>query len=296
MAIACEFEYFKPKTVEEALKLLARYGSRGRVLAGGTNLVGWLKDGLIAPEALVDIKGLKDLGKIALKDGVVFIGALVTFNELIASSLVKSKLPLLWEAARTVGSKGLRNRATMVGNICAAVPCCDAGPALLAYEAKVLVKAPEGGRRIPAGGWFLGPKKPALKDGELALGVEIPLPPKRQGGCYAKLGRYKGEDLAQASVAVLALPRNECRVAFGAVGPRPFRSRKIEALLSVKKPDASVIEKAKRLVDGEIRPITDVRASKEYRSHMVKVMLGRAVTAAVSRLAGKGPAYGESVL
>ncbi|MFH2202993.1 MAG: xanthine dehydrogenase family protein subunit M [Elusimicrobiota bacterium] len=289
MAIACEFEYFKPKTLKAALRILDEHGAGARVLAGGTDLVGMMREDMLKPKAVVDIKGLRELGTIRLRRGTIHIGALATYNDIIDSPLIKKRLPLLWEAAGNVGSFGLRNRATLVGNICAAVPCCDGGPALLLYFADVVVRGREGERRVPIHEWFIGNRRPDLRDDEIALGLEIPAP-ERHGACYAKLRRYKGEDLAQASVGVLAFARKKYRVAFGALHCRPFRSRKVEKAL------AAGIAQAKRMVVQEISPITDLRASKEYRTLMTKVMLERAFDAAVKRLAGRGPAYGESVV
>jgi len=296
MAIAHEFEYFKPKTLDETVELLVKYGSRAKILAGGTDLVGWLRDDFSKPEVLIDIKGIEGLSKIEFKDKILFIGPLVTFNMLIESEIIRKKYPLILEMSKTVASHGLRNRATIAGNICSAVPCCDSGPVLLVYNAEVHVNGSEGERRIPLSKWFMGPKKSALKDSEVVTGLIIPIPDKKHAGCYVKLGRYNGEDLAQASVAILALSDNRYRVAFGAVGPTPIRAKKIEALISGKQPVNKVIEEAMELVPREISPITDIRATKEYRTHMIKVMFERGVLTATERLSGKGSGYGTALI
>ena len=296
MAIVHEFKYFKPSSIDEAIGLLNEYGSKARILSGGTDLIVRIKDGFETPDAVIDIKGLDDLKILKFEDNKLIIGSLVTFNEIIDDETVKEKFPLLWESAKVVASMGIRNRATMVGNICSAVPSLDSGPALLLYEATVVVKGKDGERRIPIEEWFLGPRKTALKEGEIVEYIEVPLPDKKHGGCYIKLGRYNGEDLAQVGVGVLALSGNEYRVAFCAVGPKPNRARKIEETLKGKEISDSVIEDAKKLVEEEISPITDIRATKEYRMHMAKVMLDRALKAAVERLNGKGPAYGTRLI
>ncbi len=296
MAIAHEFDYFKPSSIDEAINLLNKYGAKARILSGGTDLVVRIKDGFETPDAVIDIKGLDELKVLDFKDNKLIVGTLTTFNELIDSEVVKEKFPLLWESAKSVASMGIRNRATMVGNICSAVPSLDSGPALLLYEATVVVKGKDGERRIPIEEWFLGPRKTALKEGELVEYIEIPLPQKKHAGCYVKLGRYNGEDLAQVGVGVLALEGNEYRVAFCAVGPKPTRAKKIEELLNGKELSDSLIEEAKKLVEEEISPITDIRATKEYRMHMAKVMLDRALKAAVGRLNGKGPDYGTKLI
>lgn len=296
MPITCEFEYHKPKTLQEALGLLARHGRKAAVLAGGTDLLVWMKEGLREPEAVVDVKGLRELRKLELKGSALHVGAGVTFTQLLESKLIREKLPLLWECARTVASCGVRNRATLAGNLCSAVPSLDGGPAVLAYDAVVLVQGAKGRREVPAAEWFTGPKRTALKDGELVLGVRFPLPKRRHASCYVKLGRYRGEDLAQVGLGVLALADDSYRLAFCAVGPVPSRARKIEAALKGHKVTDELLWKVQELVAQEISPITDIRSSKEYRLHMAKVMLERGLKTAAARLAGEGPALGEEIL
>jgi CO/xanthine dehydrogenase FAD-binding subunit len=296
MAIAHQFEYVKPPTLREAVRLLARYGARARALAGGTDLVGLISDGVVAPEAVVDIKGIPGLGRIEFKNGVLSIGALVTFSDLRESPIIARKFPLIREMTGWVASVGIRNRATMVGNLCSAVPCCDSGAVLLVYDAAVLVAGPAGKRKVPLREWFLGPRKTVLKRGEIATGVTVALPKKKHGACFVKLRRYEGEDLAQASVTVLALAGNRYRISFGSVAPRPIAAERIEALLEGQALSDDLIQKAVRLVPEEITPITDIRATKEYRLHMVGVMLERGLRAAVARLAGTGPDYGTSLI
>jgi CO/xanthine dehydrogenase FAD-binding subunit len=255
-----------------------------------------LRDGLSAPDLLVDIKAIEGLDTIALEDGALTIGALVTFSDLIESEVVRRELPVLWEAARTVGSVGIRNRATVAGNICSAVPCCDAGPPLLVYGAAVRVTGPGGARSIPVAEWFEGPRKTALDPAEIVTSLTIPHPAERHGGAYVKLGRYKGEDLAQASAAVVAFPGNLYRVAFGAVAPTPIRALGIESLMEGRDLTDALIEEAKGLVPGETAPISDVRASAEYRAHMLPIMLERGLRAAVERLRGRGLPYGTRLV
>jgi carbon-monoxide dehydrogenase medium subunit len=296
MAIAHQFDYVKPPTLREAVRLLARYGPRARALAGGTDLVGLISDGVAAPEAVVDIKGIPGLDRIEFKNGVLSIGALVTFSDLRESPIIARKFPVIREMTGWVASVGIRNRATMVGNLCSAVPCCDSGAVLLVYDAAVLVTGPAGKRKVPLREWFLGPRKTVLKRGEIATGITVSLPKQKHGACFVKLRRYEGEDLAQASVTVLALAGNRYRISFGSVAPRPIPAVRIEALLEGQALSDGLIQQAVRLVPAEIAPITDIRATKEYRLHMVGVMLERGLRAAFARLAGSGPAYGTSLI
>ncbi len=293
MAISHDFAYLRPDDLDEALAMLGEHPG-ARVLAGGTDLVPWMRDDAVFPEAVVDIKRIAGLADITVADGSLRVGTLVTFSDLMRSAVVDAEVPLLAEAAATVASVGIRNRATLVGNLCSAVPSCDGGPALLVYDAAVEVTGPDGPRSVPITEWFLGPRKAALGSSEIATGVTIPIP-GAHGGCYVKLSRYRGEDLAQAGVAVLALPGHRYRVAFGAVGPVPFRAPAIEAHLEGRAIDGSP-EGLDELVDEVISPISDVRATKEYRAHMCHVMLRRGLAAAEARLTGGGPPYGEHVI
>ncbi len=296
MAIAHQFEYIKPSTLRETVKALARYGNRAQILAGGTDLISLIAEDMAKPGVVVDIKGLPGLDKIEFKDGTLSVGALVTFSDLRDSPVITRKFPVIREMTGWLASAGIRNRATMVGNLCSAVPCCDSGPILLVYGASVLVAGPKGKRKVPLGSFFLGPRKTVLKRDEIATGVAVPLPKKKHAACFVKLRRYEGEDLAQASVTVLALAGNSYRVSFGSVAPRPIRGYKIEALLEGQPLSDNLVQQAVRLVPEEIAPITDIRATKEYRGHMVGVMLERGLRAAAARLAGDGPAYGTSLI
>lgn len=294
MTIAHDFAYLRPGTLPEALAMLAD-NPGAMLLAGGTDVVPWLRDDAITPEAVVDIKDLPGMTGVEVDGGTLRIGALTTFSDLIASQLAEDTVPALVEAAHTVASVGVRNRATLVGNVCSAVPSCDAGPPLLVYEASMDVAGPGGERSIPILEWFLGPRRKSLGAGEIVTGVSIPLPGEH-GGCYTKLSRYRGEDLAQVGLAVVAMPGRQFRVAYGAVGPVPFRAPGIEAYLAGRDLDPETLAGLPPLIAEAISPIADIRATKEYRVHMSRVMLERTLAAAVARLEGGGPPHGESVI
>lgn len=292
MPITAEFEYVKPKSLEEALHILSLYKEKARALAGGTDLVVHLKEGLAKPDVVVDIKSLEELSGLVLKGAALRIGALATFTDLIESPAVRSRFPLLWEASLTVASTGVRNRATVAGNICSAVPSADSAPALAVYDAEVLTRSLQGERRIPISAWFTGPKKTALLPGELVTAIELKLPAGKHAGCYMKLSRYEGEDLAQGGIAVLAFADNTYRVAVCALGPKPGRCPRTEAALNGNKLGEKILARAKEAILQEVSPISDIRSSKEYRLHMTQIMLGRALESAVARLFGKGAGYG----
>jgi carbon-monoxide dehydrogenase medium subunit len=273
---------------------LADHPGSVRVLAGGTDLVAWLRDDAVAPDLVVDIKDIPDLRDIRLEGQTLHVGSLVTFTDLIESDLVAGHAPLLAEMSETVASPGIRNRATMAGNICSAVPSCDAGPVLLAYDTTVHVTGPNGTRSIDINDWFTGLRETSRTEDEVVTHLTIEVP--KHGGVYVKLMRYAGEDLAQAAVGIVVYPNLDYRVAFGAVAPTPIRSAAIEAELRGHELDDALIDKVVAMVPGEISPITDMRATADYRTHITGVMLRRGLVAAVERLEGKGPDYGTRLI
>jgi carbon-monoxide dehydrogenase medium subunit len=296
MALAHAFEYVKPATLKEATHLLARHGARARVLAGGTDLIGLIADDFAHPAVVVDIKGIPGLDGLAYRDGTLTIGALVTFSALRESPVVARAFPVLREMTTWVASAGIRNRATVLGNLCSAVPCLDSAPVLLLFESAVRVTGPRGRRSIPLEEWFVAPRRTALRKGEVATAVTVTRPREKHAACYLKLRRYRGEDLAQVGVAVMALRGHRYRVAFGAVAPTPVRGARIERLLDGQPLSDERVRQAVALVPREIAPITDIRATKEYRLHMAGVMLERGLAAAAARLEGRGPDYGTDLV
>ena len=284
MAIINDFEYHKPKDINETLHLLAELNGKAKILAGGTDLIVHLKEELAKTENLIDIKGITDLNKIEISEDNIFIGAGVTFTDIIESQKLKEKLPILWEASEKVASVGIRNRATIVGNICSAVPSLDSAPALLVYDAEILVQNKTGKRTISIHDWFAGPKKTILKPDELVIAIKIPI--FQHAGVYEKLGRYKGEDLAQAGIGIFVDASRNYRFAYCAVGPIPKRMKTLEDFLDNKEISDKLLEEAAELIPAEISPISDIRSSKEYRIHMMKIMFKRGLQKSVVLLKG----------
>ncbi|HNX00593.1 MAG TPA: xanthine dehydrogenase family protein subunit M [Candidatus Cloacimonadota bacterium] len=287
MAVVHEFQYYRPEKLDEVLVLLARQKEKARILAGGTDLAVYIKEGLDHPQVVIDVKHVSELKKIEYDNNSLFIGALATFSDILANEHIKMNYLMLWESAQSVASMGIRNRATLVGNICSAVPSLDSAPALLCYDAIVHTHSLEGTRSIPIREWFVSPRKTAKAEDEIVMGVTIPKIAAKHAGCYLKLGRYRGEDLAQAGLGVLLTEEKHYRIAYCAVGPIPKRVEEIENLLNGKTLNEAIVKEAKGLVPQLISPITDIRSSKEYRTHMCQVMLERGLQAATDRLQGK---------
>lgn len=277
------FEYALPRSFAEALDLLSRDLGKAKVFAGGTDLLPKLKRREIAaPQILVDLKGIADLRYIHYDDrnGLRF-GPLTTISDIEESPIIRGKFGVLAQAARTMASRQIRNRGTIAGNICNAVPSMDSAPALLTLEARAICVSHRGERNIRMEDFFTGPNETILSAGEILREIRIPPLPASSKGIYLKLSPRKAMDLAIAGVAVVAISEKgvckDIRVALGAVAPTPKRVKTAEDILRGEKYCAERIEKMAQVACAETQPIDDHRASAEYRRNVVKVLVRRAV-------------------
>ena len=269
------FEYFRPKTLSEALELLNRYSNEAAVLAGGTDLLVDMRVGIKRPKYLIDIKGIKELHIFNYEEGKgLTIGATVTLNEILENNIVKDKYFVLWDAIRQMCDAHLRNRATLVGNICNASPAADSAPPLLIYHAEVELASKDGMRRVPLKEFFVGVKKTIRKPNELVTKIYIPEPPKNSKGMYFKAVRTS-EDLSLVGIAGLAANVEEpskrvVRLAYASVAPTPILVEEVEEIFRKDKPVKELIKEAIEAVKKKVSPITDVRATREYRLHLIE--------------------------
>lgn len=273
-----KFDYLKASTVEELTALLTEHGKEARLLAGGTDLLVLMRDRLARPKYVIDIKGIKELHELSWdKEKGLTIGAAVTLNELTASPLVKQRFTVLWKAASVLADPIIRNRATLAGNICNASPAADTAPALLVLNAEVIAVSERGQRAIQIREFFKGVKRTALQEGEFVKAVRVPTPPDGTKGDYLKWGRTRGEDLAVVGVAALVSDSEErlVRVALSSVAPTPLLVPEVEEIFRQSGSPEEQIEKAVSVVREKISPISDVRASREYRLHMADVLTRR---------------------
>ena len=279
------FEYFEPSSLPEAVALLARYQGRAQALAGGTDLLVELKEALRRADCVVNIKKIPGIDRLSFdaSDGL-HIGALVTARQIETSPVILEKYVSLAQAARELGSIQVRNRATIIGNVCRASPSADTLPPLIADGAEVTIHGADGHRNVPLEEFFTGPGKTVLKHDELVTAIRVPAPPPRTGKVYIKHGRRKAMELATVGVAV-TLNEFDTRIVLGAVAPTPIRARRAEALLRDHKIDAARIERAAQGAVQEAQPISNVRASAEYRREMVLVLTRRALQRALEAIA-----------
>jgi len=273
-----EFEYVLPKTYHEACQFLAAHPSTAKIYAGGTDILVRCREGHLQPEYLVDIKNLEGMMNIVETPGEgISIGAATPLNVMARYLRYRPGYEALLQAAHSLGSYQIRNRASLGGNICNASPAADTAPALLVLEAQLSIVGPEGERTLSLNQFFLGPGQTALRAGEIVKSIELPLLPSNAASVYLKTARTKAVDLAQVGVAVLLLPDGHLRVALGAVAPTPLRVRAVEQGV----PLLGWTEDARERVVAEVAqaatPISDLRATAKYRRHMVEVQTRRAL-------------------
>jgi len=288
------FEYYRPKSLEEVWELKEKIPG-ARFIAGGTDVMVGIRNGEISPPALISLRSLPGLDNIEVGE-TTHIGSLTTIRDLIHHPSIVDKFPILVEAAKELGSLQIRNMATLAGNICNASPGADTPPILLALDAEVEICALNGGvevqqSRVPIGGFFVGPKKTVLKQGQMVHSVSVPLPPEHSGSAFRRLARVS-LDIAKINCAAFIKREGDrvetARVALGSVAPTPLRAPSIEGALEGQKYGERLFQEAAELVKADITPIDDVRSTAEYRSQIASLLVREALQEAWRRSGGKG--------
>ena len=284
------FELVTAKDSRHAVALLAQHAASGkvRVIAGGTDLMADLKFAPSAhvPDVMVDISRAEDLKAIAITEEGLSIGALVTHTQIMRSPLIREMFPALVDAAHTIGAVQTRNLGTLGGNLVTGVPSMDSGPTLVALEAVASIAGPAGRRQVPLAEFWLGPRKTVLKTDELLAEIIIPKKNLNKPTHFLKFGLRKGQALALVNVAaslfvdwdkhVFVAPR----IALGAVAPKVIRAPQAEAYLEGRMVTPEAMAEAGRMAVGDAKPISDFRASAEYRRDLVAVLTKRALEGA----------------
>jgi len=280
-----EFEYIRPATLAEASDFLSHHPDTARPFLGGTDVFVRMRDGLITPEFLVDVKNLDGTNDLRFDPQAgLIIGAAVNMNRVAASPNVQAYYPLLAEACRSVASYQLRTRATIVGNICNASPAGDTIGACLVFDGVLHIHGVNGFREEPLSAFFKGPGKTTLQPGDIVTAIHFPIPPKGCAGKFLKLGRNQLSDLSIVGVTALGYKDPTCssgyrfRLALASVAPVPLMPVKVETYLASHPITPDAIYEAARLAYEACSPIDDVRGSARYRKQMVRNLSGKALT------------------
>jgi carbon-monoxide dehydrogenase medium subunit len=282
---ASAFAYARATSVENALELLADQGDRAKVLSGGQSLMPAMNLRLISPELVVDIGGLAELRGIAVKEGILTIGALTRHVDLLKSSEIAAHAPLLVDAVAHVAHPAIRNRGTIGGSLAHADPASELPACMVALAATIIVRGPGGERRIAAKEFFTGIYETALSPQELLIAVELPVVPKQSTHFFREFARRHG-DYAIVGLAAQAIIKGgrfaDLRLGFFAVGDRPLLAGAAGKLINVAVTPAVLSEALSALAD-ELDPHEDHQATPAMRRHLAKVLLARCVATLLSR-------------
>jgi aerobic carbon-monoxide dehydrogenase medium subunit len=279
--IPVAFDYARPRSLDEALGLLATHGEDAKLLAGGHSLIPAMKLRLAQPKVLIDIGGIGDLRLINQQDGKIAIGALTTHYEIESSDLLKQSCPLLPEVAGKIGDMQVRNKGTIGGSCVHADPAGDWPAAMLALDAEFEVVGRNGNRTIAAKDFFVGMMTSAIGADEILKVIRVPATAK--SAAYVKFAQ-KASGFAIAGVAAIVdKQRKEVAVGVTGVAPAAYRAASVEASLRGSDlSSATIASAAEKAADG-VDPLSDIHASAEFRAHLARVQAKRALELAASR-------------
>ena len=284
-----EFEYFSPRTVDDALELLVRYGEDAKILSGGQSLVPMMKLRIASPRYLIDINRIDGLMGLRRTGDRLVMGALCRHADVAASPLVREHLPLMLDTVNLTADVQVRNRGTVAGSLAHADPAGDWPAALMALDTHVTIASPRGMRTTSLHAFIVDAYTTELAADEIVTEVSVAIPRPPAGGAYVKFEKRAG-DFAVASVGVqLALDGDRCvgaAVSLGALGATPIRARAAEALLQGQPVSDDLIGRAEQLVREAAQPFEDTRGSVDYKRHLAGVLFRRAFAVATERARG----------
>lgn len=288
------FEHYAPTRLDEVLRLLIEFGEEAKLLAGGTDLLVFIRHGRMAPKHIIELSRVKELSQLEESEDGLTIGACVKLCEVERNETIRRFYPHIAEAASQVGSVQIRSLATIGGNLCTASPAGDMIPALIVSDAILHIVGANGSRSMRIDEFFIGPGKTALSPTDVLVRIQLPPPKPRTGCAFIKLGVRGAMDIsivnAAARVTMNESPPDviaEAKVALGSVGPTVIISRNVGKTLNGMRISDALIEEAAHSVMEEVRPITDHRASAQYRRLMAALLTKRALKMALQRAAGE---------
>ena len=278
-----DFSYHKPKTLEEVLSLLKEYGDDAKVMGGGVGLIAFMKERLMSPAHVIDVKEVEEFRRIGRVPGKgLSIGAAVTLSDLLEGGYLKRDYTVLHEALARIADPMIRRRATLVGNLCEAIPWVDSPPALIALDASVDIAGPDGRRGVPVSSFIRGPVDIDLGPTEVVTAINIPGVKGRESAFEKFTG---GSEFSLASVAVSLSSEGRKRhatVVYGAVNSTPIRCAEVEQAISDGISPGSA-RKAAEVASEKVECVDDVLATSAYRKHLVRVITTRVLKRMMSR-------------
>jgi carbon-monoxide dehydrogenase medium subunit len=286
------FNFYEPESLADVVSRLQEYGDDAALLAGGTALLVDMRHGELSPEHIISLWGAPELAGIK-SNGGYRIGTLTSVTDL-ANTMTQPPYESLSEAARLLGSRQIQNMATVGGNICKASPGADLVPPLMCLDAELRLVGPEGERIMPLDGFLTGPDETAIRPAEVLVEIVVPTPSSHSGTSFQKVMRRHAIDCSIVAVAArvtLDVDGETCkdvRIGLSAVAPNPFRAKEAEKMLKGQKVNPDTVSKVAAQARDEASPITDVRASADYRRMLVETLVERSILKAAERASDGG--------
>lgn len=272
------FEYYEPRSLQEAAELLLRHGDTAKILAGGTDLIVQIRNEVVQPQHVINIKTVPGLNRVTVSHEGVEVGASASMFAVEKALLEHPEYKVLREAIHTVACCQIRNRATLAGNICNASPAADTLPALYVLDAQVKIFGAGGERIVPVDKFMTGPRRTVLAKGEVVASILLPRFPETFRGVYIKKSRRPSVDLATVSVAA-CWDGKLAKIALGAVAPTVVRASEAENVIGSKGLNYVTAADAAKAAVSAANPISDLRGSREYRLLLVEALTERALLA-----------------
>jgi len=273
------FEYFEPETVKEAVDTAVKYGVEAKVYAAGVDLVPRMRKRQVTPKYIVNIQSIKELAGIKEVADGLSIGSLSSLRSIETSPLVRKKYMVLSEAIHSIASIQVKSHGTAVGNLCVGTPASDVAPALIALDGRLKIVGRAGEKVVAVEDFYLGVGRTILEQGDIITEILLPEPKPNTGGAFLKLVRTAA-DIAKVNVAVTVTMADgvcrDARVVIGSVAPTVLRMKKVEDILKGQRLSPEVIESAAQAASEEVKPITDLRSTAEYRKDTTRVLVRRA--------------------
>ena len=279
-----KFYYHRPETLKRAYLIMEKNIGDARYIAGGTDLIVAIKNRVIEPDSLISLKGIKEISGISKSKGLS-LGGMTLLRDIEREAFIWKKYPALAQAVKSLASPQTRNVATIGGNLCNAAPSADCAPPLLVMDAVLTLTGPHEQRKISVEDFFMGPGRTCMTPIEILANIHIPLLEENVRTSFLKISRTSS-DIAIANAAASVTLENgvctKCCLAVGAVAPTPLRLTSVEAIIEGEKISPELLDRAKKMVEDEVDPITDVRSTKEYRRIISGILIKRAIEQAVN--------------
>jgi len=280
-----KFDYYQPRSLQEAYGLMEKQKGEARYIAGGTDIIWRVKQGMVEADALISLRGIEELGRIHL-NGDLFLGSMAPFRTIERDASLAKAYPSLSEAVSLLANPQVRNVATVGGNLCNAAPSADCAPALIVLDAVVTLEGPGGKRDVPIVDFFKGPGETCMEKTEVLTQIKVPRMAPNSGTIFLKKGRVSQDISIVNAAALLVMEGNvcrKCRLAVGAVAPVPLRLKDVEDMVENQGISTELLDGVAEKVEKAVSPITDVRSTAEYRRVLSGVLVKKAIHQAHQR-------------